>query len=94
MTATVKVSTSERANRQLRMLRHRATELAERVRAGELQFIDAVDVAYDAAVAAGMLETLPVYTTPAGSVIVPDDLIQMVLAEAFGPVRQAAGLQP
>jgi hypothetical protein len=83
-----------KAARQLRLLRLRALELAERVRSGELPLIDAVDLAYDAAVAAGMLETLPTYTTPAGSIIVPDDLIQMVLAQCFGPARKAAGLQP
>jgi hypothetical protein len=78
------------AARQLQLLRLRAFELAERVKSGELLLIDAIDLCYDAATAAGMLETLPTYTTPAGSVIVADDQIQSVLAQAFGPVRHEA----
>jgi hypothetical protein len=81
-----------RADRQLRILRHRALELAARVKAGELQFIDAVDVCANAAEAAGMYE-LPGYVLPGGYVITGADLVQVTLAECFGPVR-SAGLAP
>jgi hypothetical protein len=80
-------------DRRLRLLRLRAAELAERVKSGELQFIDAVDVAANAAEAAGMYE-LPGYVLPGGYIITGADLVQAVLAECFAPVREAAGLRP
>jgi hypothetical protein len=80
-------------DRQLRLLRHRATELAERVRAGEIQFIDAVDLCANAAEAAGMYE-LPGYVLPGGFIVSDADLVQAVLAECFADVRKVAGLAP
>jgi hypothetical protein len=68
-------------------------ELAARVKAGELGFADAVDVCANAAEAAGMYE-LSGYVLPGGYVITGADLVQVILAECFGPVRQAAGLAP
>jgi hypothetical protein len=72
----------EIADRQIALLHHHATMLADRVEAGQIGFIDAVDIAYQAALAAGMDQT------------VGDEEIQAVLHYCFGPVREAAGLQP
>jgi hypothetical protein len=64
------------AARQLKILGQRSTELAERVAAGELMFIDAIDMAYSAAVWAGLVETIG------------DDKVQAVLAAAFAEARR------
>jgi hypothetical protein len=60
---------------QLEILARRSFELADRVAAGELQFLDAVDVAFDSAVASGLAES------------VGYDVIQIVLATSFEMVR-------
>jgi hypothetical protein len=69
------------ADRQLALLHHHASMLADRVELGQIGFIDAVDICYQAALAAGMDQT------------VGDDEIQAVLHYCFGPARAAAGLQ-
>jgi hypothetical protein len=55
----------------LDLLHERCVTLAERVQAGELAFIDAVDFAYTAADFAGLVERFG------------DDAVQAVLAAAF-----------
>jgi hypothetical protein len=65
-----------RTTRQLEILSSRSLELADRVVAGEITLIDAVDMSYAAAVWAGLTET------------VGDDVVQVVLAEAFRNVRR------
>jgi hypothetical protein len=70
------------ADRQIELLTLHATMLAERVEIGQIGFIDAVDIAYQAALAAGMDQT------------VGDDQVQAVLHFCFGPARAAAGRQP
>jgi hypothetical protein len=66
-----------RASRQLEILAMRSLELADRVAAGELAFLEAVDLAYSAAVWAGLVET------------VGDDVIQATLAACFANARPA-----
>jgi len=56
----------------LGLLFDRASTLAARTRDGSLPFIDAVDMAYSAADMAGLVERFG------------DDVVQVVLAEAFG----------
>ena len=68
--------------RQIEILIRHATTLALRVEAGQLGFIDAIDICYEAAVASGMAES------------VGDDQIQSILHDCFGPTRMAAGLAP
>jgi hypothetical protein len=65
-----------RTTRQLEILAIRSLELADRVAAGEIEFIDAVDVAYEGAFWSGLVET------------VGNDVVQTVLAEAFSKVRR------
>jgi hypothetical protein len=66
---------TEGQGRQLKHLAIRSLELADRVASGELQFLDAVDVAFDAAVASGLADS------------VGYEIIQEVLATAFKGVR-------
>jgi hypothetical protein len=65
----------ERASRQLEILALRSLELADRVAAREIAFLDAVDIAYDAAVWSGLTST------------VGDDVVQATLAAAFANAR-------
>jgi hypothetical protein len=65
----------ERASRQLELLALRSLELADRVAAGEIAFLDAVDIACDAAVWSGLTST------------VGDDIVQATLAAAFANAR-------
>jgi hypothetical protein len=64
--------------RQLELLALRAGQLADRVAAGEMQFLDAVDLAYSAAVFVGLVDD------------VGDDVVQSVLAAAFATARAPA----
>jgi hypothetical protein len=77
------------AQRQLEILAIRSGELADRVAAGQLGFIDAVDIAYSAAVWAD----LPRAIERAGlidksSICTGDDIVQSVLAAAFANAKQ------
>jgi hypothetical protein len=65
----------EHRTRQLEILALRSLELADRVAAGEIAFLDAVDIAYDAAVWSGLSST------------VGDDVVQATLAAAFANAR-------
>jgi len=69
---------ARRVTRQLEILALRSMELADRVAAGELKFLDAVDVAYEAALWSGLTET-------AG-----DDIVQATIAAAFANARAPA----
>ena len=68
--------TKTRATRQLEILALRALELADRVAFGQLKFIDAVDLAYDAAFWSGLVNA------------VGDDIVQATLAAAFANARR------
>ena len=54
----------------------RSFELADRVAAGELELIDAVDMAFEAARWSGLTESIG------------DDAVQAILAEAFAGVQR------
>jgi hypothetical protein len=64
------------STRQLAIFVQRAFELSDRVAAGELDLIDGVDMAYEAANWSGLTETIG------------DDAVQAILAEAFAGVQQ------
>jgi hypothetical protein len=66
----------QRTTRQLEILAIRSFELAERVEAGEVELIDGVDMALEAARWSGLTES------------VGDDVVQAVLTEAFAKVRR------
>jgi hypothetical protein len=59
---------------QLELFAIRCSELADRVSAGKIKFIDAVDMAHSAAIWSGLVDG-------AG-----DDAVQVVMAAAFGGV--------
>ena len=65
-----------RATKQLEILALRSLELADQVAAGQRKFIDAVDLAYEAAQWSGLIEA------------VVDDLVQFTLAAAFANARR------
>jgi hypothetical protein len=67
---------SVRTSRQLEILALRSLELADRVAAGEIAFLDAVDLAYEAATWVGLVET------------VGDDIVQACMAAAFANARR------
>jgi len=63
------------ATKQLEILALRSLELADQVAAGQLQFLDAVDLAYEAAVWGGVVEA------------VGNDIVQATLAASFANAR-------
>lgn len=65
-----------RETRQLEILARRSLELADQVAAGQLEFIDAIDLAYEAACFAGLVKT------------VGDKVVQATLAAAFANARR------
>jgi hypothetical protein len=65
-----------RLTRQLEVLALRSMELADQASAGQLKFIDAVDLTYEAAVWSGLVKA------------VGDDIVQATLAAAFANARR------
>ena len=63
---------------QLKILALRTLELADQVAAGQLGFIDAVDLAYSAAVWAGLNESIG------------EEIVQLTLAAGFANARMPA----
>jgi hypothetical protein len=63
--------TTSFAERQLDLFGTRCHELAERVSAGVMPFVQAVDLAYEAAIWSGVCDS------------VGDDAVQKIMAEAF-----------
>lgn len=59
---------------QLSLLAIRGSQLADRVTLGQINFLDAVDLAYDAAVSSGLVDA------------VGDEQIQKLLAACFGGI--------
>lgn len=72
----VQKSSRSRHSRQVEILARRALELADQVADGRLAFLDAVDLAYEAAVWSGLVDA------------VGDDIVQATLAAAFANARR------
>jgi hypothetical protein len=80
-----------RVTRQLEILARRSAGLADRVAAGQLQFITAVDLAYEAAIWADLPNTIDasdlvdrnISGAPNGT-----DIVQATIAAAFATVRR------
>ena len=72
------ITTRSRASYQLELLALRCLDLADRVAAGEIAFLDAVDLAYEAAVWSGLTDA------------VGDDIVQATLAAAFANAPRPA----
>jgi hypothetical protein len=75
--------------RQLEVLALRSIELADRVAAGKLRFLDAIDLAYEAAVWAGLPEAIDKSGLITG-ILTGDDIVQATLAAAFANARRPA----
>jgi hypothetical protein len=75
MTARAQLQNDRRAARRLEILALRSLELADRVAEGSIKFIDAVDVAYEAAIWSGLVDE------------VGDDVVQACMAAAFANAR-------
>jgi hypothetical protein len=71
------MSSSEHSRAQLKLFAIRCGDMVERIAAGEVRFIDGVDLLYDAAVWSGLADG------------VGDDAVQHVMAAAFTPLRPA-----
>ncbi len=67
---------ANRPTQQLELLALRSFDFADRVAAGEIRFLDAIDTLYDAAVASGLVDA------------VGDEIVQATLAAAFGSARR------
>jgi hypothetical protein len=81
---------SSKAIRALEILALRSLELADRVAVGELAFIEAVDLAYTAAVWAGLPQSIDKSGLIDTSTITGDDVVQATLAAAFANARGPA----
>ena len=73
MTAALAKGTT---TKRLELFALRSFDFADRVEAGEIKFLDAVDVLYDGAVTSGLVDA------------VGDDVVQATLAAAFATVRR------
>lgn len=94
MTTTgLRPRSTTRVTRQLEILALRSIELADRVVAGELEFLDAIDLAYSAAVWADLPRAIDRSglidanrsAHPSG-----DDIVQATIAAAFANARRPA----
>lgn len=80
---------NDRVRTQLEILARRAGELADRVAVGDLSFIEAVDLAYSAAVWAGLPKAIDKSELITNN-LTGDDLVQWTLAAAFATARRPA----
>jgi hypothetical protein len=80
----------ERARRQLEILALRSIELADQVAAGQLPFIEAVDLAYSAAVWVGLPAAIDKSGLIDNGAITGDDIVQATIAAAFANARRPA----
>ena len=81
---------AQRVTRQIEILALRSMELADRVATGELKFLEAVDLAYDAALWADLPNAIEKSGTINTEKITGDDIVQATLAAAFANARRPA----
>lgn len=81
---------AHKATRQLEIFALRCIQLADRVAAGELKFLDAAEFAYDAAIGADLPNAIDVSGLIDRNVISGDDVVQATLAAAFANARRLA----
>jgi hypothetical protein len=74
--------------RQLDILALRSIELADQVADGRIGFLDAVDLAYDAAIWAGLPEAIDRSGLIDINAISGDDIVQATMAAAFANARR------
>jgi hypothetical protein len=81
---------SSKAIQALEVLALRSLELADRVATGELRFLDAIDLAYEAAVWAGLPQSIDKSGLIDTDIITGDDIVQATIAAAFANARAPA----
>ena len=79
-----------KVTRQLDFFALRCIQLADRVATGELKFLDAVDLAYSAAIWAELPNAIEASGLIDTKVISGDDVVQATLAAAFANARRPA----
>jgi hypothetical protein len=87
------MTSADRVRTQLKILACRAGELADRVDAGELGFLDAVDLAHSAAVWADLpnaIDASGLIDRNKHGAMTGDDVVQATLAAAFATARRPA----
>jgi hypothetical protein len=77
-----------KVTRQLEIFALRCIALADRVAAGEIKFLDAVDLAYSAAIWADFPNEIEASGLIDSAVITGDDIVQATLAAAFANARR------
>lgn len=81
---------ADKAVRQLEILALRSGDLADRVAASELKFLDAVDLAYEAAVWADLPNIIERSGLIDTAGITGDDVVQATIAAAFATAKVPA----
>jgi hypothetical protein len=82
--------TKSRQTRQLEILAVRSLELADRVAAGELELVEAIDLAYSAAVWADLpasIDASGLIDRNKSGALNGDDIVQATIAAAFANAR-------
>jgi hypothetical protein len=77
-----------KVTRELEILALRSLHLADQVAAGQIAFLDAVDLAYEAALWSGLPAALDRSGLIATGTITGDDIVQATLAAAFANARR------
>jgi hypothetical protein len=81
---------ARRVTRQLEILALRSMELADRVATGELKFLEAIDLAYDAALWADLPNAIEKSGVINTEKITGDDIVQATITAAFANARAPA----
>jgi hypothetical protein len=81
---------ARRVTRQLEILALRSMELADRVATNDLQFLEAIDLAYDAALWADLPNAIEKSGVINTEKITGDDIVQATIAAAFANARAPA----
>jgi hypothetical protein len=77
-----------KVTRELEILVLRSLQLADRVAAGEMAFLEAVDLAYDAALWSSLAAAIDRSGLIASGTITGDDVVQATLAAAFANAKR------
>jgi hypothetical protein len=85
--SSARKSKAATATRQLEILALRSLQLADQVAAGQIPFLEAVDLAYDAAIWARLPEAIDRSGLITGA-ITGDDVVQVTIAAAFANARR------
>ena len=83
-----RTSSTAKVTRQLELFAVRCADLADRVAAGDVPFITAVDLAYSAAIWADLPTAIEASGLIDTTKLTGDDVVQATMAAAFANARQ------